>query len=129
MPNIAYTRYVLDVGLNGDFLDLICALVPCPLGYGQVGHNFAKVSIDQENIYHSWIKNYSDNVYQESCHRFGKLLDKSIRERLGPRPEETPHWEKITENFCSSDTVRNKLLEYVRIIYFFFINLIVYINM
>ncbi len=32
--NIAYTRYVLDAGHSGDFLDLLAALAPCVMGYG-----------------------------------------------------------------------------------------------
>ena len=30
--NIAYTRYVLELGYSGDFLDLLSALAPCVLG-------------------------------------------------------------------------------------------------
>ena len=32
--NLAYTRYVLDAGHSGDFLDLMAALAPCVMGYG-----------------------------------------------------------------------------------------------
>ena len=35
--NLAYTRYVLDAGHSGDFLDLLAALAPCVLGYGEIG--------------------------------------------------------------------------------------------
>lgn len=37
MTNIAYNRYVLDVGNTGDILDLRVATAPCLLGYGEVG--------------------------------------------------------------------------------------------
>ena len=37
--NIAYTRYVLELGYSGDFLDLLSALAPCVLGYGEIGLN------------------------------------------------------------------------------------------
>ena len=37
--NIAYTRYVLELGYSGDFLDLLSALAPCVLGYGEIGYN------------------------------------------------------------------------------------------
>ena len=42
MPNLAYTRYVLDAGHSGDFLDLIAALAPCVLGYGEIGYTISK---------------------------------------------------------------------------------------
>ena len=35
--NMAYTRYVLEAGYSGDFLDLLAALLPCVLGYGEIG--------------------------------------------------------------------------------------------
>ena len=34
---LAYTRYVLEAGYSGDFLDLLATLVPCVLGYGEIG--------------------------------------------------------------------------------------------
>ena len=38
---LAYTRYVLDAGHSGDFLDLMAALAPCVLGYGEIGARLA----------------------------------------------------------------------------------------
>src|SRR3546814_9204169 len=35
--NLAYTRFVLDAGLSGDFLALLAALAPCVLGHGEIG--------------------------------------------------------------------------------------------
>ena len=37
LGNLAYTRYVLEAGFSGDFLDLMAALAPCVLGYGEIG--------------------------------------------------------------------------------------------
>jgi thiaminase (transcriptional activator TenA) len=39
--NLAYTRYVLEAGYSGDFLDLMAALAPCVLGYGEIGARLA----------------------------------------------------------------------------------------
>ncbi len=39
--NLAYTRYVLEAGFSGDFLDLMAALAPCVLGYGEIGARLA----------------------------------------------------------------------------------------
>ena len=43
--NIAYTRYVLEKGYSGDFLDLLAALVPCAIGYGEIGRNIKKKNL------------------------------------------------------------------------------------
>ena len=42
---LAYTRYVLDAGLSGDFLDLMAALAPCAFGYGEIGTSLGKSGI------------------------------------------------------------------------------------
>jgi len=35
--NVAYTRYVLDAGMQGDFLDLMAALLPCVMAMPRSG--------------------------------------------------------------------------------------------
>ena len=55
--NIAYTRYVLELGYSGDFLDLLSALAPCVLGYGEIGVNLLL------------LKNWESGLGQRSgCH-------------------------------------------------------------
>ncbi|KAF9898786.1 hypothetical protein BX616_003613, partial [Lobosporangium transversale] len=43
MGNIAYTRYVLDIGMTGDLLDLGLAIAPCLIGYGHIGRRLYSV--------------------------------------------------------------------------------------
>ena len=49
--NIAYTRYVLELGYSGDFLDLLSALAPCVLGYGEIGINCQNILIPKYLMY------------------------------------------------------------------------------
>lgn len=68
MANVAYTRYVLDIGATGDVLDLILALAPCLIGYGHIGRrlfNDPKIVRDG-NVYWRWISNYANDDYQKS---------------------------------------------------------------
>ena len=53
--NIAYTRYVLELGYSGDFLDLLSALAPCVLGYGEIGFNLKDFKPDNF-MYQKWSK-------------------------------------------------------------------------
>lgn len=64
---MAYTRYVLEAGLQGDVLDLHVALAPCVIGYGEIG---ARLAADpstrrEGNPYLSWIEMYSGDEYGE----------------------------------------------------------------
>ena len=44
--NIAYTRYLTDVGHSGTLLDLLVAVASCLLGYGEIGRKL-KITLDE----------------------------------------------------------------------------------
>ncbi|SFE02659.1 TenA family protein [Roseivivax sediminis] len=95
--NIAYTRYVLDAGHSGDFLDLLAALAPCVLGYGEIGARLAKEAGDTP--YADWIATYAGEDYQRTCHEVGALIDGAVARRLGPDPQESPRWPRLCARF------------------------------
>lgn len=82
---MAYTRYVLEKGLQGDLLDLYVALAPCVIGYGEIG---ARLAADPDtrhegNPYASWIALYSGDEYQEVSRAHAETLDRLWEERAG----------------------------------------------
>ena len=101
MTNIAYTRYVMDAGLSGDFLDLLAALMPCVLGYGEIGTRLAREAAN-DTPYRDWIETYAGPEYQEACAKAGALLDSAIRKRLGDNPEALPRWTALRERFATA---------------------------
>ncbi|AGI67903.1 putative thiaminase [Octadecabacter antarcticus 307] len=78
--NLAYTRYVLEAGYSGDYLDLLAALAPCVLGYGEIGRRLK----GNTGPFAQWCDTYTGPDYQALCHDVGALLDSSIVRRLGP---------------------------------------------
>lgn len=99
--NLAYTRYVLDAGLSGDFLDLLAALMPCVLGYGEIGTRLAHESAP-DTPYRDWIDSYASEGYQQVCVNAGKLMDRAIEKRLGANPSESPRWAALTDRFATA---------------------------
>jgi len=95
--NIAYTRYVLDAGHSGDFLDLLAALAPCVLGYGEIGQRLAAVKANTP--YADWIDTYAGEGNQQVCREVGELLDAAVTRQLGDRPEGTPRWQQLSHRF------------------------------
>ncbi|PRY88721.1 thiaminase II [Donghicola tyrosinivorans] len=95
--NIAYTRYVLDAGHSGDFLDLLAALAPCVLGYGEIGARLAREA--SRDTYKDWIGTYASADYQEACASVGALIDSAIQRRIGSQPEASPRWPALCERF------------------------------
>lgn len=95
--NLAYTRYVLDAGHTGDFLDLLAALAPCVMGYGEIG---ARLSTDAtSNTYADWINTYAGAEYQDLCINVGRLIDSAVTRRIGAEPEDSPRWSALQARF------------------------------
>ena len=81
----AYTRFVLDCGNRGDLLDLMTALVPCVVGYAEIGQNLVKPleACDKENPFRNWIEMYSGEEYQEVSNAAVQQLQKLFDARGG----------------------------------------------
>ncbi|WP_185803943.1 TenA family protein [Pontivivens nitratireducens] len=95
--NLAYTRYVLDAGHSGDFLDLMAALAVCVLGYGEIGTRLAAQA--GETPYADWIATYAGAEYQHTCREVGALIDAATARRLGEQPESSPRWPRLCARF------------------------------
>ena len=96
--NIAYTRYVLELGYSGDFLDLLSALAPCVLGYGEIGMNGKNLKI-KTRMYQKWIDTYSSDEYQDVCKNVANLIDQAFLLRLGSDYVNTYKWNKVNKIF------------------------------
>lgn len=75
--NLAYTRYLIDVAMRGDVLDLHTALSVCVIGYGEVGTilvKHAKTKLDG-NPFRSWIEQYAGDEYQAVARAALRHLD------------------------------------------------------
>ena len=82
---MAYTRYVLEKGGQGDLLDLYVALAPCVIGYGEIGAWLAAdpATKRDNNPYASWIEMYAGKEYQEVARAHGAALDRLWTFRAG----------------------------------------------
>ena len=98
LNNLAYTRFVLEAGYSGDFLDLLVALSPCVFGYGEIGLYLKSIS-KNDNPYISWINTYNSKEYQEVCINIGSLLDEATQDRLGKDFANNGLWPKLEKTF------------------------------
>lgn len=99
--NLAYTRYVLEAGYSGDFLDLLAALAPCVLGYGEIGTRLAREGA-ADTPYRDWIETYAGEDYQRTCREVGALIDAAVAARLGDAPETLPRWRDLAARFATA---------------------------
>ena len=96
--NLAYTRYVLDAGVAGDFLDLMAALAPCVMGYGEIGARLAAEA--GETAYADWIATYAGEDYQDVCRTVGAMIDAGLVRRLGEGFDTLPRWAGLCGRFA-----------------------------
>lgn len=97
VENLAYTRFVLDTGVSGDFLDLLAALTPCVLGYGEIGAWLGNAATAK--AYAKWIDSYAAADFQALCRSVGALIDRAAAARLGATPEASPRWAALCRTF------------------------------
>lgn len=95
--NLAYTRYVLDAGHSGDLLDLLAALAPCIMGYGEIGTHLATTKTS--DTYAEWINTYASAEYQQVCHDVGMLIDGAVARRIGDDATTSPRWVSLQARF------------------------------
>ena len=95
--NMAYTRYVLEAGYSGDFLDLMAALAPCVLGYGEIGARLQATMTS--DVYEDWINTYASEDNQSLCKAVGGLIDTALERRVGPEFTASPRWATLTHRF------------------------------
>ena len=98
--NLAYTRYVLDAGHSGDLLDLLAALAPCVMGYGEIGARLA--ASRTSDAYAEWINTYAGAEYQQVCRDVGALIDRAVARRLGADPQTSPRWAALCARFIKA---------------------------
>ena len=101
--NLAYTRYVLDAGFSGDFLDLMAALLPCVMGYGEIGTRLAVEATS--NTYREWIDTYAGEETQTICKNVGLMMDAALARRIGPDYQSSPRWTDLSKKFSIATTL------------------------
>jgi thiaminase/transcriptional activator TenA len=95
--NLAYTRYVLEAGYSGDWLDLMAALAPCVMGYGEIGRRL--ISEATSSSYSPWIETYAGPEYQQACQAAGALIDAGVHLRLGENYVNSARWAILCQRF------------------------------
>ncbi|MDO8434243.1 MAG: thiaminase II [Candidatus Binatus sp.] len=72
----AYTRHLLTVAYSGSLVEIVAAVIPCQLGYAEIGTALARENCGRENAnYSEWIDMYSSPEFLAGAEKLGTLLD------------------------------------------------------
>ncbi len=73
---VAYTRYVLDCGMTGGLAELYAAIMPCAIGYAEIGRTLAQRGLSPaNNPYQIWIDTYASEEFQQASQALADNLD------------------------------------------------------
>ena len=97
--NSAYTNHVLNVGKNGNNLDIFSCLSPCIIGYGEIGFKLSKIKNWKKSKYSSWIKMYSSKKYQQVAKNNINYLDTLFKNK------KNKNLTRLKKNFKKSTTL------------------------
>lgn len=94
---VAYTRYVLDRGMNGDLAQLYAGVIPCFVGYAKVALYINETNLSvTNNPYQSWIDMYASKEYQAAAIEATQFFE-NLCQALSPK-----QMEKIEEIFTTA---------------------------
>lgn len=101
---LAYTRFVLERGLAGDLLDLLVALAPCVVGYGEIGRTLAADPRARapDHRYAEWIAQYAGAEYQAVAAAAVEALDRLDAARGG-----APRYPALLETFRAASRLES----------------------
>jgi thiaminase/transcriptional activator TenA len=71
----AYTRHLLNVAWSGTLPEILSAILPCQLGYAEIGKELAGVEGWEESRYAEWIRTYSSPEFVDGAERLRAMLD------------------------------------------------------
>jgi thiaminase/transcriptional activator TenA len=102
--NAAYTRFVLERGFTGDLADLLVALMPCVIGYAEIGFRLAgdPATTRIGNPFDAWIATYAGDDYQSGAAAAATQLERVLARRLGPEPWIHPRWPELVDGFTTA---------------------------
>ena len=79
----AYSDFCISTAATGSCLDLLCALVPCGVGYAEIGKRLHTVPSIGESPYRQWIETYASDCFQEFAQWMMETLNQLGRD-AGP---------------------------------------------
>lgn len=71
-----YTNYVMDICVNNSVVETMVALLPCMIGYAQIGQNLKNV--DKNNPYIEWVNMYSDDEFFDYVKVFENIVQRNF---------------------------------------------------
>ena len=72
----SYTNFLVKIAYEGEFAEIIAALLPCMLTYAEIGLELKQNNIENNDpLYNEWIEMYSDPEFVDLAHWLRDLVN------------------------------------------------------
>ena len=72
----SYTNFLVKIAYEGEFAEIIAALLPCMLTYAEIGLELKQNNIENNDpLYNEWIEMYSDSEFVNLAHWLRDLVN------------------------------------------------------
>lgn len=75
--NMDYVKHLLKVGAEGDFHEIVAAILPCSWTYQLISEKLRESPGSKHAIYNIWIGEYSSEEYQHIVDRIRRVIDEA----------------------------------------------------
>ena len=75
MITTAYTNLLVRTCYEGDLLDILSVLIPCAVGYGEIGFRLKTRGLPEDPFFKDWIQTYASDEYVELTEWLKARLD------------------------------------------------------
>ncbi len=89
MITMSYTNFLVRTCYEGTFADIIAVLLPCGIGYVEIGKKLMAEGLPDDPFYQDWIKSYSSDEFQEFA---DWLVDKMNSFAAGVSENDKKRW-------------------------------------
>ena len=76
--NKEYTKFLLEVGKEGSFWEIVASILPCFWSYQLIGEKLKNTKASTHELFNLWIKGYTSKPYKELVKKLKKIMDEAL---------------------------------------------------
>ncbi|MEM3571604.1 MAG: thiaminase II [Candidatus Bathyarchaeia archaeon] len=76
--NEEYTKFLLGIGKEGSFWEIVASILPCFWTYQLIGKGLKKTKASTHKLFRLWVKGYTSKPYNELVKKLKKIMNEAL---------------------------------------------------
>jgi len=76
--NKEYTKFLLNIGQNGSFFEIVASILPCFWTYQLIGEKLKNTKASTHELFKLWIEGYTSKPYKDLVEKLKKIMDEAL---------------------------------------------------